>query len=372
MKRNLFTIGAALLFGFGAMAQATIPDGVTKVTSGVSGDNFSVLDASESVATIQITDALDGFDFSQGSWQGNIYGGSSFSGSTLTLQYDGSKFNAGVTDNWSGVSTQFIGWSDEAGEDGTGPVMIDKFYSTQEGQTGDAVYSEKPMVVRGTSVDLSNPSNAYMEFDYTLTSNQGQVVFQLDLRDILGRVANTNETDKISRIVGSLTPTSTPVHAIITWDPDASDYDLTVPTSEDFPATTVVDNKLVLTDSYSPKFFDVTNPWESVNAGATMRSDRIIGFDIALFPDKTGLTATATMVMTNIKLGGKPASSAIKTVNGAELQVVNGVVYSAGQIVVTSITGQVVAVANASFDTNTLKGGVYVIKAAEGSAKIVK
>jgi hypothetical protein len=62
----------------------------------------------------------------------------------------------------------------------------------------------------------------------------------------------------------------------------------------------------------------------------------------------------------------------IKTVEGAELEVNEGVVSSEGTITVMTVTGQVVATAEGQLDLSTVPAGVYVIVTPEGTAKIVK
>ena len=67
----------------------------------------------------------------------------------------------------------------------------------------------------------------------------------------------------------------------------------------------------------------------------------------------------------------EPTITAVEEVT-AEVAIENGVVYSAGSIVVYNVAGQVVATANQEFNVNALEAGVYFISTAEGTAKIVK
>ena len=55
-----------------------------------------------------------------------------------------------------------------------------------------------------------------------------------------------------------------------------------------------------------------------------------------------------------------------------DFAVENGVVTSAGQIVVYNVAGQVVATASQSFEVSSLSKGVYFITAQEGTIKFVK
>lgn len=73
------------------------------------------------------------------------------------------------------------------------------------------------------------------------------------------------------------------------------------------------------------------------------------------------------------KLYGDPnPGTAVNTINAAAFAVENGVVTSAGQIVVYNVAGQVVATASQSFNVSSLSNGVYFITAQEGTIKFVK
>lgn len=62
--------------------------------------------------------------------------------------------------------------------------------------------------------------------------------------------------------------------------------------------------------------------------------------------------------------------TAVEEVSAVAIE--NGVVYSAGQIVVYNAAGQVVATASQEFAIASLEAGVYFVATAEGTAKIVK
>lgn len=64
--------------------------------------------------------------------------------------------------------------------------------------------------------------------------------------------------------------------------------------------------------------------------------------------------------------------TAVNNINAAAFAVENGVVTSAGQIVVYNVAGQVVATASQSFNVSSLSNGVYFITAQEGTIKFVK
>ena len=62
---------------------------------------------------------------------------------------------------------------------------------------------------------------------------------------------------------------------------------------------------------------------------------------------------------------------AISSVN-PDFAVVDGMVYSAGEITVYNVAGKLIATASQAFDVNSLQAGVYFIVAQEGTIKFVK
>jgi len=146
MKRNLFTIGAALVIGFSATAQKLTTRG-----------NWSVIDSSEVVTTVMIEKDLIGMDMNYDNWQGDPYAGTAWSadGKELIMKYDGSKFNPAPGDlQWGAVVTNFQQW-DGANDANDKPTLTDKFYSQDNG-SGGKVTNSKPMIVRGKTVDFSD------------------------------------------------------------------------------------------------------------------------------------------------------------------------------------------------------------------------
>ncbi|MCL2327354.1 MAG: hypothetical protein FWC39_02445 [Bacteroidetes bacterium] len=375
MKRNLFTIAAGLLIGFGATAQATLPDGTQLVERG----SWAVVDGSEvqTVPFIFTPDDVSITGISGGAaWQGEIYAGTEWNtaGTELTMKLTGNNFN-NDNPNWSSIVLEFLKW-DEQNDDNGVATLTDKFYSyLDKADAGTKKYNAAPMIVSGKTVDFSDPRKAYIMFEYKLTASLPVVDIQFDLIDVLDRRANANEPlsdndSHVSRVTGAISPATEWTSFIAAWDPEPIDYDVTTPLPADLNG-----GKLVLFDRYSPEWHGKASfPIQGPN-DRELAVNRLCGVAVALMPDasKAELAGvTATLVVKNFRMGETPVVDGFKTVKGDELQVVNGVVFSAGQIVVTSITGQVVAVANGQFDTKTLKGGVYVIKAAEGTAKIVK
>ena len=373
MKRNLFTIAAGLLIGFGAAAQGpnlTEREGWAVVDSTTSHD-----------AIIGLTEA-NGFAAMNGAvdegWTKQYSVSWGAGGTEMIVNFTK---NDNIPD-WDGNNWDNITLNMQEFDGGEGDVLKSKFAKFDTIGDGVSKTRADAMIQRGHVVDFSDPTNAYISFEYKLTSGLPEVTLQFDLRDILGRSSNANETAGVSRVVGDVLPTSEWKPMILAWDPNAVTFHLTTP----LPAETDEETgDLMLFDRYSPKFMDFKNPWTNKVPGALLATDKITALMIAIFPDATASQGDkATLTIKNLKIGKADADTwervmepcvdctGIKIVEGCELDVKNGVVYSAGTIVVTSVTGQVVATANGEFNTNSLKGGIYLIKTACGTAKIVK
>jgi len=217
------------------------------------------------------------------------------------MKYDGSKHASTAEpipsrQNWSTILLQFQMW--EAQDES---ILPDRFYSYIDKTSEKQVFTQNPMIMRGTTVDFSNPKNAYITFDYKLSASQASVALQFDLVDALNRRANANETEGVSRIIGNLLTTSEWKTAILAWDPQAEDYDLTTP----MPADISYDNgKLLLYDRYIPNWFGVPSyPSEGIVPGRELAVERLCGVAISIFPDGTGITETATFTIRNIRMG---------------------------------------------------------------------
>lgn len=83
-----------------------------------------------------------------------------------------------------------------------------------------------------------------------------------------------------------------------------------------------------------------------------------------------GGTGKATIA--SIEFSADPVSTAVEDVTASEFAVVDGMVYSAGEIVVYNVAGKVVATASQVFNVDSLTAGVYFISAQEGTIKFVK
>lgn len=363
MKRNLFTIAAGLLIGFGATAQ-----GVKLCER----EGWAVVDSTKSNQSINVFDIVTAADPGC-NWSKQYTINWSEDGKELVIGFTKGENTDQEGNNWDNVklmTQEFDGADDGDGK----PTLTSKFAKITTACGGASIAQEKPMIQRGNVVDFSNPENAYVTFWYKLESSNPSVKLQFDLVDILGRASNANETDGVSRVTGFVDPTDEWKTMICAWNPEPGDYDLW--TDKDVAAN-LIDGKLALYDRYSPDFLEVKNPCVDAVPGSLLATDKITGIMIAIFPDITcEVGDKAKLTIRQLKIGGNtpnpcPDCVGIKTIEGGEVTIINGVVYSAA-IVVTSIAGQVVATAQKEFDTKSLKGGIYVIKTAEGTVKFVK
>ncbi len=112
----------------------------------------------------------------------------------------------------------------------------------------------------------------------------------------------------------------------------------------------------------------------SIEAGATSVT---INFDDCYVGDWTGVraiflqTADAADIVVTKAYMTYPKETAVAEVS-KNVQIVNGMVYSAGKIVVYNVAGAAIAEANNEMNLSNLQSGVYFIKTAEGTAKYSK
>lgn len=99
-----------------------------------------------------------------------------------------------------------------------------------------------------------------------------------------------------------------------------------------------------------------------------------IDYETEVFTDKT-------LKIKNIKVGtgefgffdfSHPCGSAIETISGASLEIVDGIIYTESSITVTNFAGQIISVAGKTLEISSLPSGVLLITTGEGTAKIVK
>lgn len=372
MKKNLFTIAAGLLIGFTANAQ----EGGPKL---IEESGWAVVDSTTNHKALSGFTKENGIDNKDKAF---VQEGKSSSGSNYTVTYSGDvmkiDFEQTAATNYISCNLQFIEWTGEEDPSSkfnkfykynTGTSAVGDNPDTEEDESKPAVITpqtnENAQVAYGHTIDMSNSENAVIAFEYkSATAVTG---FRIDLKDILGRTSNSS--DFPSNIKFDLPVANDFTWMILSFAGDAlADQSITP------------ENGIVY-DQYTGDWWGA--PVVHNDVCKPLQMNAIAGINITFEDGEGGTVGTKhTVEIKNLVIGAEdPAdadvwgivtSTGFKTVNGTELEVVGGVVYSAGQIVVTSITGQVVAIANGEFDTKSLKAGVYLIKAAEGTAKIVK
>lgn len=112
---------------------------------------------------------------------------------------------------------------------------------------------------------------------------------------------------------------------------------------------------------------------KSIELTATSTSEASVFIDVLMGMDPvqaTNLYFSNATIKTWVSETPKYSTVAVEEVSAVAIE--NGVVYSAGQIVVYNAAGQVVATASQEFAIASLEAGVYFVATAEGTAKIVK
>ncbi len=241
---------------------------------------------------------------------------------------------------------------------------------------------------KGYSVDFSDPANRIVSFKYQLKSDD-IVKLRVDLWDIKGRKTTksgyicTDELEKVS---------------IVSVTNEKQWQDFTIIYTDEFNEAAYSE----LEEEFDNGYFYGTTPgpladgnnswWNGLqlttpqsSLSLLLDSTRIIGLEMYINCDVTTKGQEADLYIKDLTVGNvltrntEPGAivdyvaTAIETLDSnGELELVNGVVYSAGKIVVLDMLGQKVKSAKEQLDINDLPAGIYFIQAEEGTAKIVK
>lgn len=320
MKKGLLII-ASLIVSFSISAQLV-------------QENWIVADSTESVAYVEIAPSKgfksggeDNYGYDYAGWSGrNVI---SWTGDALKI------VNTGANgDNWDGVEVYAFDWNGTDGDH--------KFTKAIDG-TDNATFNWAV----GYTVDMTNDDNKVVEFSYKA---EDDLMLRVDLKDLNGKVTNHLQ------IEFNLEASTAWTSVKLSWgDDDFADY------STD-----------AMIDKYSPNLWgrDVTargdEEWD-------LDASKIAGIIFLVDPGPaSNHTLVKTIEIKDIVLGCKSCVSNAEVVAEATVEVIGGVVYSAGTISVLNVLGQEVASAEGELSIAELPAGVYVIVTEEGVAKIVK
>lgn len=287
MKTKLLSIAAGLLIGSGAAAQITPTPQVTE------RNGWAVIDSSTAVQALKLTKYTEGMNLQVDNWQGNIYEGTAWdaTGTELTMKYDGSKLTNVISPltNWTSIFINFQAWEERYAMHIPGNPQ-NKYYSYYDSPQTTQRFAANPSIMRGVAVDFSNPKNAYITFEYKLEASQPKVPIVVQLVDALDRRTNP--------LQGELVTTNEWETATIALDPQAVDFDL-APTK---PAGIDANGKLLLYANVAASLMFGAHI-SDYNGNYELAVERICGMSFDIFPEKTGLTETATLTIKNFQMG---------------------------------------------------------------------
>lgn len=333
MKKGLLTITAGLLISLGVSAQYV-------------DANWQVINETTPVTTQLVglypSSGFDGVESGPLTYgQGTTYTSVAWDGDVL-----GVAFTNPVGDNWADfgfITVQWVG--------GTG-----KYFTTTT-----AGVAQESDAAKGYTVDFSDDANAYIEFKVQASA---ALNLRVDVGDLQGKLSNgASPYADVAATAGGVGITDATKWVTLTYN-----------WSDDATASAHVAS---ITDMYSGAWWGINNTGLK-DADNPLDKTTICKIAMTIDDGSKGTDGdTKTLYIKDLKIGvGAEVDFepyvGLETISGAELQVVNGVVYSAGTITVTSVSGQVVATADGELNIASLPAGVLVITAAEGSAKIVK
>lgn len=236
---------------------------------------------------------------------------------------------------------------------------------------------------KGYSVDFSDPANRIVAFKYQAMGD-ASINLRVDLCDVKGR-----KTTKLGYVCTDALSKS---NSYVPTDPDAWKDFMIIYTDETNEAAyeelgEYFDNNLFyqttnigLADGNNTWFNGIqfkSQPPQSLNLW--LDSTRITGIEIYINCDVETSGQVSDIYIKDLTIGNtvtrhaEEEFTAIQTIEGdAEIEMVDGVIYSDGDIQVVNVLGQVVKSGKEQVNIDDLPTGVYFIITAEGRIKFFK
>lgn len=340
MKKGLLSITAGLLISLCASAQ-------------YDAALWTVQDSTENVQSLTGLNPSHGFDGTGGAitLAGSCYA-KSWVGDALKIDFTNTA-DLVANGQWSDFSFGFIQWEQITGSNG---------YKFMKDTTGADRVND---IARAWTVDFSDPANATVTLKVQASA---ALILRADVGDIAGKSSNgASPRLPVAATAGGCDPADAAKWAEISysWGGDAT-------------ASMAVD---IMQDWYSGDWWTVRNV-SFKDAHNSLDSSKIAKFALTIDDGTTGTVGTKTLYVKDVVIGAAASPSQyaiwvapgtdITPISGAELKVVDGVIYSAGTITVSNAIGQVISSVQGQLSIASLPAGVYTISAAEGTAKIVK
>ncbi len=256
--------------------------------------------------------------------------------------------------------------------------------------TGQKWTNDCHKVAKGYSVDFSEPANRLVRFQYQLVSTVEDPSIRVDLWDIKGRKSSVSDGSTIVSHIKTIVETN---NTYLPNDEDSWHW---------FEGAFCDEGEDELSegfDTYSWTIGDICDQaywWNGVNfsingegyqapADVKLKLDlkHIIGLEFYI-NDEEKEYGKSTLYIKNLIIGNditrnteagqqtefKPLAA--PTIQAAEVEIVEGVVYSKGNIVVTNILGQTVKSGSKQLNITNLPEGIYFIQTQEGTVKFAK
>jgi len=257
--------------------------------------------------------------------------------------------------------------------------------------TGQKWTNDCHKVAKGYSVDFSEPANRLVRFEYQLVSTVDDPSIRVDLWDIKGRKASVSDGLTVVSHIKTIVETN---NTYLPNDPD-SWYPFEAAFCDEGEDDELLGEEF---DSYQFTIGDICDQaywWNGVNftihgEGYQAPSDlklkldlkHIIGLEFYVNDEET--SGNSTLYIKNLVVGNNITRNtdageqtefkplATPTIQATEVEIVEGVVYSNGNIIVTNILGQTVKSGSKQLNIANLPEGIYFIQTQEGTVKFAK
>lgn len=339
---------------------------------------WEVDDQTQNVKALTGLTPKNGMKVAEGSISNNAY--------TITTEGDVFLVHYEKTGQWEKFGLSWMYWAYPSGCESDNWQLVNPITGEDWADGKDCHRTAK-----GYSVDFSEPTNRMISFKYQAISAIS-IQLRVDLWDIKGRKTTRHGSFKV------------PTEPNSTYDPTLEknwkEVCILFATEEEDGVQEELGDDIwdgfVLNDGFTGPLADGDNSWfngvqmptdkapESLNI--LLDTTRIIGVEIYINDDKAKSSDAEANIydlyIKDLTIGNLEKNKdsvedfhnqeAISVVEGSELEIVDGVVYSEGKIEVLDILGKTVKSAKEQLDIKDLPAGIYFIKAAEGVARFVK
>ena len=387
MKKVILCI-ASLFIGFGAFAQDNEAEEALAAVGSKYWDNWvtdyetwdSYWDVEDQTTNVQVLKGLspaNGIEVEESS----ITDGTSYK---ITYEGEVLKAESNKKTDYEKFGIRWQYWDGEC-----------ENYQKVNPITGQKWTNDCHKVAKGYSVDFSDPANRLVRFQYQLISTVDDPSIRVDLWDVKGRKASVSDGTTIVSHIKTIVENN---NTYLPSDEDSWHWFEAAFCDKGVAELSSNIEYITTFNTYSYTTGDICDQaywWNGVNftihgEGYQAPSDlklkldlkHIIGLEFYVNDEET--SGNSILYIKNLVVGNNITRNteageqtefkplATPTIQATEVEIVEGVVYSNGNIIVTNILGQTVKSGSKQLNIANLPEGIYFIQTQEGTVKFAK